>query len=595
MIARSTFLEHVIALLRAWRVAPAAFVALAAGCATTAAGDPGAPSDEVRSALTEAPELARIDPDVVYLVGAAEILGQREQFLESARYYRRAAELSDDPAIAARALRVAAFANDEELTMAGVERWLELDPTNPEPHRFAAMLFLRRGDGEAAWRHVEQLLAAGDGPQPWQAVGQLLASAPDQAAARSVLERLLAVEEPPAEPALLMQLSELSVQLDLLPAAERLVDKAVTLQPGRAEYRHWRGRIRQSLGRSLEAGADFEAAASLAPDNPGYRQSYAAFLAGNGDYAGALDQLEGVPDTVATLYSRSLYAEALDERERALDAYRSLAELELELDEASGEEPGEASSEKSFLLGQLAETLDRPTEEVLGHYREVTSGDQLDDAKLRSAVVLARDGQLPRARVMLHKLQNGNAATAARAYQAEAALLREAGETAEALAVYDRGLALLPDDKELLFARALHAESMDLIERTEADLRRILELDPDDPNALNALGYTLTDRTDRHGEALALIEAAYEQLPEEAAVVDSMGWVHFKLGNLETARAYLEEALALAPDPEIAAHLGEVLWTLGLRDEAEAVWERALADDPDAEPVLETRRRLLGQ
>ncbi len=589
MIARSWSTRHAATHGIAVRASCIILLLLGAGCASTAdqagsALDPPPSSEAPEAVIGPQSPVGRIDPDVIYYVGAAEILGQREQFFESARYYRRAAELSDDPEIAARALRVAAFANDEALTLAGVERWLELDSVNPEPHRFAAIIYLRRGDVEGVWEHLPRLLVDPTQPEAWQAIGQMLAGTSSRDAARTVFQRLMELYELPKDREVLAQWSDLAVQFQLLPAAEELATASLEIDPQDVQALAWRARIRHSLGLSAEAAEDYARAVELNPDDPQLRQAFAALLAEQRDFSGALEQLDGAVDTIETLYSRGLYAEAIDERERALGYYERLRVLAVE-DE----------SRRNFFLGQLSETLERPAAEVLDHYRAVTSGEHLDDAKLRSAIVLARDDQLARARVMLQKLQNGSAATAARAFQAEAALLREVDDDQEALTVYDRALALLPENTDLLFARALHAEQLDLIDRTEADLRQILALRPEDPNALNALGYTLTDRTDRHEEALALIEAAYAMVPDEPAIVDSMGWVHFKLGNLEVAREFLEKAMSLQADPEIAAHLGEVLWHLGREDEAREVWEAALADDPDAEPVLETRRRLLGE
>ena len=152
---------------------------------------------------------------------------------------------------------------------------------------------------------------------------------------------------------------------------------------------------------------------------------------------------------------------------------------------------------------------------------------------------------------------------------------------------------MLKDNTDMLFARALLAETMDLLDITESDLRRVLELRLDDPNALNALGYTLADRTDRLDEAYDLIKRALDQMPNEAAIVDSMGWVHFKLGRYEEAIAYLERAIEIQFDSEIAAHLGEVLWTVGREQDAMELWDKALGLEPDSLVLQKTRARYL--
>ena len=223
----------------------------------------------------------------------------------------------------------------------------------------------------------------------------------------------------------------------------------------------------------------------------------------------------------------------------------------------------------------------------------MSQGERLTLSRMRSSVLLAELDRLAEARAMLRNLQNGNAETASNAYMLEAELVDRDGNSEEALKVYGRGLRLLPDQTQLRYARALHAEKIDRIDIAEQDLRAILEASPDDPNALNALGYTLADRTDRYDEALALISRAYEMLPEEPAIVDSMGWIHYKLGDYEKAEEFLRAALELAYDSEIAAHLGEVLWAMGRVDEALAVWDDALARDPESQVVLETKVRFV--
>ncbi|MDX1570605.1 MAG: tetratricopeptide repeat protein [Xanthomonadales bacterium] len=555
------------------------------GCAAGPVADD--PPEDVVAEVPQTPAeetLAHIDPDVIYYVGAAEILGQREQYRESAHYYRKAAELSADPEVAARAVKVAAFVDDEALTLAGVERWIELDPDDAEPHRYAAILFLRKGDAERAWTHVQPLIGDGSDPARWQAVGKMLDNAPDRGAAAAILQRLVEVHDMPISPALYEQFGDLAVKLGEIEVAEALASRQIQLNPEQAELYHWRGRLRHSLGRVDAAAEDLKRATELAPEDQQIRQSYAALLAEEGEYAAALAQLEQVEPTAVNLYSKALYAEAAEDRERAIELLEELVAF-----------PAEDGAQKYYLLGQLAELLELPTERILEFYGNVQDGKNLDDAKLRSAIVLARAGERDRARFMLQKLQNGNAATAGRAFLAEAAVLRDADEPEAALSVYGRGIELLPENVDLLFARALHAESMDLVDLAEQDLRRVLELRPDDPNALNALGYTLADRTDRFEEALDLIEQAYAQLPEEPAIVDSLGWVHFKLGNLDLALEYLRAALDLQFDPEIAAHLGEVLWAMGREEEARSIWADALERDPEAEPVLSTRERLLAE
>ena len=176
--------------------------------------------------------------------------------------------------------------------------------------------------------------------------------------------------------------------------------------------------------------------------------------------------------------------------------------------------------------------------------------------------------------------------------QAEASLLREAGDLAGAYAVLEQGLAEFPDAPDLLYDVAMLAEKLDRLDVAEARLRRLIELKPDDPQALNALGYTLVDRTARIEEGRALIEKALKLSPDDPFILDSMGWAMFKLGRYDDAVVYLGRAYAGRPDAEIAAHLGEVLWVKGERDRAKEIWAAQLKDAPDHPVLLETMRRL---
>ena len=180
-----------------------------------------------------------------------------------------------------------------------------------------------------------------------------------------------------------------------------------------------------------------------------------------------------------------------------------------------------------------------------------------------------------------------------RIYLAHEELLRDAGRLEDAYAVLNAALADLPDDVELLYARGLITAHMDLLDVHERDMRRLIELKPDHAHAYNALGYTLADRTTRYEEARALIEKALSLKPNDPFILDSMGWVHYRLGNRDQARDYLQQALDLRLDPEIAAHLGEVLWMMDRHEEARAVWKRGESIDIKNKTLRETLRKFV--
>jgi Flp pilus assembly protein TadD len=225
------------------------------------------------------------------------------------------------------------------------------------------------------------------------------------------------------------------------------------------------------------------------------------------------------------------------------------------------------------------------------HYAEVKAGNYLVPARSRQAALLARAGKLDEARALLAATQGENDAQNVRLIQAQAELLRDSREYGAAFDVLSAGLKRYPDSADLLYDRAMVAERLNKLDSLESDLRRVMALRPDDAQAYNALGYTLADRTDRLAEAVTLLDKALTLAPEDPFILDSVGWAQYRSGNLARAQEYLERAYTIRPDPEIAAHLGEVLWARGRRDDAGKLWQTSLQTHPQNEVLLETLRR----
>jgi Flp pilus assembly protein TadD len=174
----------------------------------------------------------------------------------------------------------------------------------------------------------------------------------------------------------------------------------------------------------------------------------------------------------------------------------------------------------------------------------------------------------------------------------EAQLLTDHAELSSVIDLLGTFLSESPDDADLLYFRAMTGEKAGDLDLLESDLRRIIELDPKNADALNALGYTLTDQTERHDEALDLITRALAIRPNEPAFIDSMGWVQYRLMNYEKALTYLRQALTLMRNDEVAAHLGEVLWVVGDKVEANKIWQEGLEREPDSKFLKDVIERL---
>jgi predicted Zn-dependent protease len=225
-------------------------------------------------------------------------------------------------------------------------------------------------------------------------------------------------------------------------------------------------------------------------------------------------------------------------------------------------------------------------------YAEVKAGNYLVPARARQAALLAQAGKLEEALALLAFTQAENDAQKVRLIEAQSELLRDSKQLEAAYQMLTEGLKRFPDSSNLLYDRAMVAEKLDKLDVLEADLRRVIALRPDDAQAYNALGYTLADRTNRLAEATTLLDKALSLAPDDPFVLDSVGWAQYRAGNLARAQEYLERAYRLRPDPEIAAHLGEVMWARGQRIEAGKLWQTSLQTHPQNEILLETLNRL---
>ncbi|MFT7223498.1 MAG: tetratricopeptide (TPR) repeat protein [Cellvibrionaceae bacterium] len=244
-----------------------------------------------------------------------------------------------------------------------------------------------------------------------------------------------------------------------------------------------------------------------------------------------------------------------------------------------------------FYLGNLAEATE-DLDGALRYYFAIIDGENYTTGHSLAARILAKQGRIADAQIHFKRLRQQSPERRPELYITEAEILQTLGYLDLALMALDRGVTEYPDNIDLRYVRSGFYEQMDKLQLMESDLRHILALEPENATALNALGYFLTNRTQRYEEALQLITMALELQPDNAAIMDSMGWVLFKLGRNGEAIDYLRRALEQFPDPEIAAHLGEALWVNGDKQDARAIWSDNLKENPEDRQILDTMRRL---
>jgi tetratricopeptide (TPR) repeat protein len=245
-----------------------------------------------------------------------------------------------------------------------------------------------------------------------------------------------------------------------------------------------------------------------------------------------------------------------------------------------------------FYLASIYEKTHR-IDDAMETFRSVARGNQFLPAQIRYAYLLSKQGKLGEARKYLQQLPAKNDQQRAYLIVSEAELLREAGAHQKVFDLLSSGLKKLPDYPELLYDRAMAAEKIGKLDILEKDLRKLIQLEPNHAHAHNALGYSFAEHGNRLPEALELIEKAIKLSPEDPYIIDSLGWVHYRMGNLNKGVSYLKQAFMIKPDPEIAAHLGEVLWMQGTKEEAEDVWRSTIKSHPGNELLLNTMKKFM--
>ena len=539
--------------------------------------------------VTPAPA-TQFSPEVMYRILVGDIALQRGEPALAARAYYEAARDAQDATLARRATEIALFARQRNLAMDAAQLWQKLDPSSDRARQMVTMLGQPGASGDLKG-DLERLLAdaAANGKTLGDAFLQLnraLSAQSDKIAVYRLVSDLAKPYPGVAEAQLAVALAGYNTgltDLEIVAASTRAADRALELKPG------WE--------RGILIKADILAKGS--PESAiRYLNAYLADVPASRAAASALAQL---------YIEQKRYAEARSVFQRLLDAEPSDHELEYAVAAISLQMKDYASAERlfaglkkagfgepgsvAFYLGEIAEET-RRYDEAIARYREVTDGERAWLAKLRIGAIMGKQGRLEAAREFLGTLEPEGHDQEIQVKQAEAQLLQDAHDYQGAYTVLSEALADEPDSAELLYDVAMVAEKLDRLDEAESRLKRVIELKPDNAQALNALGYTLVDRTPRAAEGMKLIERAHALAPSDPFILDSMGWAHFRLGNLSESEKFLRRALAERPDPEIAAHLGEVLWARGERDRAQEVWQSQLKETPDNPLLLDTVRRL---
>jgi len=515
-----------------------------------------------------------------FLVG--EIALQRGDLSLAAKTYLELAQRTRDPRVARRAVEVANQAKEPGLALDAARLWYDIEPSAHALQVLAATLVAAKRVDEAA-PVIEKLISA-EGVNRENAflqLNRLLAGNDDKAANLRVI-RGLAAKHP--------QLPQ--AQFAVAQAAALAGDDAAAVAAAREAQKlrpDWELAVlleAQVLQKRSPASAAKRLGEFIAayPDARDVRLSYARVLVMEKRLPEARKQFEAVagasPANPDVIYAVGLLAYQLKDYVAAEDYLKRVLAL-----------PYRDPEGVRYLLGQMAEEQ-KLWPRAIEWYESIKTGDHLMPARMRTASAMAKQGRLEEARAYLKRVADDNPEDAVQLIVAEAQLLRDAQRHDDAFKLLSQALGQQPEQPELLYDLALTAEKLERFDLLEAHLRKLIEVKPDHAHAYNALGYSFAERNLRLPEARKLIEKALELAPEDYFIIDSLGWVLYREGDLKGAARELRRAYSGRPDAEIGAHLGEVLWVLGERDEARRIWEEALKAGPENETLHKTIKRL---
>ena len=532
---------------------------------------------------------AEFDPQTLYYLLAGEIAGHQGDMRTALKYYLPATEINDDPRIAARAARIAIYSKQNAVALKASRRWLELSPRDKEAMKVMIIALLRTNQVEQASLQMIELIKvikANDkitDKQTFAVVAKLLQNEAETTDAVLVFKSLSQHYQDNAQ--VFLWLSRYAMQASQYDVALAAISRVIDLEPTNTKAYVLKGRLLALSGRKAEALIAMQIAVNKQPADFVLRKQYAGMLIRQNKLKEASEQFEILfkarPDDRETIISLGILLLDKKETKRASTVFKRLL----------GNKRTE--NEALYYLGRVEE-VKKDYSEAMALYQQVERGRLYFDAQLRIANLYAHLGKIKKAAAALKALaeKEEDHNKKAKAYLLHGRILQNAGDNEGAMAVYSSALNELPTNVELLYAHALTAESLDMIDSAVAGFKKLLKQEPKNIQALNALGYTLADRTDRFQEALEYILSAFKLNPDDAAIKDSLGWVHFRLGNMEEALKWLQQAFKENNDPEIGAHLGEVLWKTGRTEDAEKVWQGVAEDKKKNQILIETIKRL---
>ncbi|MCV6639348.1 tetratricopeptide repeat protein [Candidatus Albibeggiatoa sp. nov. NOAA] len=564
------------------------------GEANAQEGVPNAPSNEAIIPLhPSSAEFISANQEFSYKFMVAELAGRRGYYSLSAQYFLEIAQVLFDLELAERAARLALHEKDYPLAYQATKLWLRLDAGSLQARYNLTRILIQQNRPEEAAEHLDRLLTAlQDKPESQQRLILEVIEDQDQDQVARLMDSVMQKHSDNAVTLLLY--ARVLVGGDKLEKAQSVLEQLFTLEETNENFSEQAVYdeavpvyiyVLSQQNKTEQALSWLKQLLGKKPDNQDWQLSYARLLAENDQVPEAITAFESLtakdPNNEKLLYALGVLHLQMEQLTKAKIYFNRLLNVDSDNDLAY------------YYLAQIAE-LEKKPNAALAWYRQIdeTSTNYLN-SQARIAVLLVELDEFEQAVEHLHSISTHSDSERLSLLQFEVELYMQQERYSDALMVYDENIEQYPDNLNLRYMRAMLAEKMGHIQLLETDLRYILEIEPEHVDALNALGYSLSNHTERYDEAYQLVQKAYELEPNAYYILDSMGWVLYRKGDTDKAVGYLRKAYELKPDPEIAAHLGEVLWVSGQKEEAKLVWQQATELFPDEEQLQKVIQRFI--